>query len=444
MRHPEASLVSRQPGADAPPGATVGGLTNAVLAGRTTRGEGRPATNLVGGWPGFRGPNLSGISPTTVKLARAWGRTGPRVLWGVEVGEGYAGPAIRNGSVYLMDYDREKRQDALRCLSLADGREVWRFAYPVSVKRNHGMSRTVPAVTERSVVTIGPKCHVACVDAGSGELRWGLDMVRQFGATVPQWYAGQCPLIDGDKVILAPSGDCLMMAVDLATGKILWRSPNPRAWKMTHTSITPMEFDGKRMYLYSASDGVAGVAAADGQTLFESDIWTVPNAACASPVVVGTDRIFFSGGYGAGCLMAQLKLVDGKITMNPLWRLKPTEFGSTQHTPILYRDHLYGIRPDGQFACLDLNGKIVWKSGAADRFGALGRSPYLLANGLYYILSEEGRLVLAEATSSGYRQLSAAQILGHETDGPLVMAAGRLFCRDLTTLVCLDATGGKR
>ena len=116
-----------------------------------------------------------------------------------------------------MDYDRDKKQDALRCLSLADGREIWRYAYPVSVKRNHGMSRTVPAVTDKLVVAMGPKCHVVCLDPATGELRWGLDLVRQYGTTVPPWYAGQCPLIDNGAVILAPGGKAaLLLACDAA------------------------------------------------------------------------------------------------------------------------------------------------------------------------------------------------------------------------------------
>ena len=40
--------------------------------------------------------------------------------------------------------------------SLKDGSEIWRFAYPVPVKRNHGMSRTLPAVTDEYIVSIGP------------------------------------------------------------------------------------------------------------------------------------------------------------------------------------------------------------------------------------------------------------------------------------------------
>ena len=35
--------------------------------------------------------------------------------------EGHAGAAIHRGRVYLIDYDRDKKLDAIRCLSLDDG-----------------------------------------------------------------------------------------------------------------------------------------------------------------------------------------------------------------------------------------------------------------------------------------------------------------------------------
>ena len=86
------------------------------------------------------------------------------------------------------------------------------FAYTMPVKRNHGMTRTIPAVADKFVVAMDPKCHVLCLDAATGELRWGLNLVREFGATIPPWYAGQCPLIDGKAVILAPGGHDALLA----------------------------------------------------------------------------------------------------------------------------------------------------------------------------------------------------------------------------------------
>ena len=43
------------------------------------------------------------------------------MLWSIELGEGHAGAAVRDGRVYVLDYDRQAEADVLRCLSLADG-----------------------------------------------------------------------------------------------------------------------------------------------------------------------------------------------------------------------------------------------------------------------------------------------------------------------------------
>ena len=70
----------------------------------------------------------------------------------------------------------------------------------------------------------------------SGKARWLIDLVLDHGATVPPWYAGQCPLIDAttDRLIVAPGGKALLMAIDYHTGKVVWESPNPHGWTMTH------------------------------------------------------------------------------------------------------------------------------------------------------------------------------------------------------------------
>jgi outer membrane protein assembly factor BamB len=212
-REPSRPLPLRVPGTDARPDGAGSGAGNPVLQGQRVLGLPAPAPELPGDWPQFRGPERDGMARDGVRLARQWEATGPRRLWETAVGEGYAGPVVRAGRVYLMDYLRDQQQDALRCLSLTDGGELWRYAYPMSVKRNHGMSRTVPAISSNLVVAMGPKCHVVCADALNGELRWGLDLVQDYGTTVPPWYAGQCPLIDQGKVILAPGGpEALLLA----------------------------------------------------------------------------------------------------------------------------------------------------------------------------------------------------------------------------------------
>jgi outer membrane protein assembly factor BamB len=353
------------------------------------------------------------------------------------VGEGYAGAAVLKGRVYLMDYDRDRKQDTLRCLSLADGKEIWRFGYPLSVKRNHGMSRTVPAVTDKFVVAMGPKCHVVCLDAVTGELKWGLDLVREFGATVPPWYTGQCPLIDNGVVVLAPGGrDALLLGVDLETGKVLWQTPNPRGWKMTHSSVMPIEFAGRRMYVYCGSGGAAGVSAKDGALLWDTTDWKISIATVPSPLPLDGGKVFLSGGYNAGSLMLQLKEENGKLAPQVAFKLAPEVFGATQHTPIYHDGHIFGVRPDGQFVCLDLSGKVVWTSGRGTQFG-LGS--FILANGVFFAMDDSGKLSLFEASAAKFNPLAQAQVLkGRESWGPMALAGNRLIVRDLTSVVCLD------
>jgi outer membrane protein assembly factor BamB len=364
------------------------------------------------------------------------------VFWSIELGEGHAGAAVRDGRVFVLDYDRNASADALRCFSLADGREIWRFSYPDAVKRNHGMSRTVPAVTDKFVVALGPKCHVSCLDPISGKAYWLIDLTRQFGATTPLWYAGQCPLIDRDRAILAPGGDALLIAMDCTTGRVVWKSPNPRGWTMTHSSIMPMEFAGRRMYVYCGKGGVAGVSADDGSILWDSTEWKISIATVPSPVILPEGKIFLSGGYNSGAMIMQLEEHGGKIGAKVLHKLGPAVFGSTQQTPIFFNGHLYGVREkDKQLICLDLDGRVVWSSGSTHRFGI---GPYMIADGLIFVLNDSGRLTLAEATPEAYRQLAQAQVLeGNDSWGPMAMAAGRLIVRDLTRMTCLDVSEKK-
>ncbi len=396
-------------------------------------------TAVTDSWPWFRGANFDNIYNGDIKLARKWPEGGPKELWSIDLGEGYAGAAVNNGCVYVIDYDQQKKADAIRCLSFADGSEIWRYSYPVKIKRNHGMSRTVPAVTDKHVIALGPMCHLTCLDAKTGEFKWMYNLVREFGTKVPLWYAGQCPFIVDGKVIIAPVGkDVLMMAIDCETGNVEWKTTNPNNWEMTHTSITPMEFAGKKMYVYSASGGITGVNAEDGSILWETNEWKL-KINVPSPLVVGDGLIFLCAGYGKGSMMLQLNNTEGNITVEPVFRLKPKVFGSEQHTPLFYGGKIYGMRTDWQMICMDLDGKTIWTSTSQHDFKKLG--PYMIAGDLMYIMDGSGKLTMAEATLTGYKQLDEAKVLdGIDSWGPMALVSGRLLVRDLKRMVCLDVS----
>ena len=105
--------------------------------------------------------------------------------------------------------------------------------------------------------------------------------VDEYKVEIPPWNAGQNPLLDGDRVVIATGGrqktgqpfegDTLAVAFDQATGKEVWRTPNPDRIFMSHASLMPAEIGGVKQYLYLHMKGVVGISAADGAIL-----WSAP------------------------------------------------------------------------------------------------------------------------------------------------------------------------
>ena len=219
LKTPPLVLTERVPGMDNRPKMVI--RSDSVIIGQFFDTLAEPDEIVSGDWPRFRGTDFDNISKDNTPLAESWDTSGPRIVWRTTLGEGYAGPAVHNGRVYVLDYNERKKADVLRCFSLSSGKELWRRWYYVELKRNHGYSRTIPAVTDKFVVTIGPRSHVMCVDPLSGKLLWSIDLEKEYGIpgrenrrVTPDFYSGQCPLIDNNIAVIAPGVKALMIGVD--------------------------------------------------------------------------------------------------------------------------------------------------------------------------------------------------------------------------------------
>jgi outer membrane protein assembly factor BamB len=444
--NPVQHLSTSLPGLDNRP-AFDSTAVDSVIIGEKFREYETYTSTLTGKWTRFRGADYDNIYKGPGKFIDKFDTLGPKILWQVELGEGHAAPVIYNGRVYLLDYDERKKNDALRCFSLETGKELWRRWYAVNVKRNHGMSRTVPAITDKYIVTIGPKCHVMCCDPITGKLIWGIDLVKEYKAEVPLWYTGQCPLIENDIVVLAPGGKALLIGVDCKTGKVVWQTPNPGGMKMSHSSVMPMNFEGKKMYVYAAIGGVCGISAEGtdrGKILWRINKFN-PSVMAPSPLVLPGGKIFLTAGYGAGAAMLQVVKTGTGFDAKVVQIYKPSEgLASEQQTPVFYKGFIFGILPKdagtarNQFVCYSPNDckKMLWTSSKTDRYG-LG--PYIIADGKFFILSDDGTLTIAKAQTSGFEFLDKAKIMdGQDAWGPMAIADGRLLLRDSKLLVCID------
>jgi outer membrane protein assembly factor BamB len=398
-------------------------------------------------WPRFRGADFDNISKSEIKLISEFPENGPKKLWSHTLGEGHGGAAIYKGLVYILDYDEDEKADMLRCFNLKSGEEIWRRWYKVRIKRNHGISRTVPAVTEDYILTIGPRCHVMCTKRENGDFLWGIDIEKEFNSESPLWYTGQCPLIYDNEAIIATGGDNLIIGVDIESGNINWKVPNKDSIKMSHSSIMPFDFNGTKMFVYAGIGAVVGISAENenkGELLWTEKQWN-HSVVAPSPLCMPDGKIFLSAGYGAGSMLLQLNENNGEFNTDVLYEYKPAKgLASEQQTPVFYKNKLFGILPKdaasfrNQLVCAEPDNpqKFAWTSGKTNRFG-LG--PYMIADDKIYFLDDDGTLFIAEASIHKFNELDRFKVLdGHDAWAPIAIANGYMVIRDSKTMICLD------
>jgi len=444
---PGTELTEHQPGADNRPAGTERKADDVVIGEFFMKYDEEEPPEMRGAWPGFRGDGKNNIcaTPHSIDIPKE----GFAELWSFETGEGHASPVIYMGRVYVLDYDEKLSSDALRCFNLLTGMELWRRWYRVPMKRNHGFSRTIPAVYDGRVVSIGPEGHVMCVDAVSGDICWTLDMKRQYGTEIPFWYTGQCPYITPDgQLVIAPAGtDVLLAGVDMLTGEVKWTTPNTIGLKMSHSSVMPMTLGGKPMLVYAGVGGVCGVSAESsdrGRLLWSASKWQ-PSVVAPSPLQLDDHRVFLVAGYGAGGALLQVDRNGNGWTATVKEQYKADKgLSSEQQTPILYHDMIITILPkDGggmrerlsMYSPANLHA-AVWNSAADERFG-LG--PYMVIGDKLFAFKETGELFVYKIGPRSMTLLHRQQVIDDGVDawGPMAYADGLLVVRDAHHVKCL-------
>jgi len=230
------------------------------------------------------------------------------------------------------------------------------------------------------------------------------------------------PLVFEDTVVVT-GGLCngpTVLAYCGSDGEPLWRAGSDKA---SYASPILTTLAGRHAVLSRNAASLTAHDPATGELLLNfpwtNDKW--PKA--AQPVVFEGNRVFLSAGYGAGCLLLEVKAdADGKLVATQLWRnlLMKTQFNSAA-----VRDgFLYGL-DDGLLACIEITtGERKWKDG---RYGS-GQT--LLVDDLLIIQSEPGALVLAEAKPGAFEELGRIPALSAKTWNHPTLAGRYLLVRN--------------
>lgn len=402
------------------------------------------ATSAIGAdWPQYLGPDRNAISKET-GLLRVWPAGGPKVLWTVQLGAGYGSAAIGEGKVYVLDRVGNDK-DVLRCLDLNTGADQWSYEYNAPGRVQHPGSRSTPAIDGIYIYTCGSFGDVYCFDKNTHKPVWNKNIWKDFdGGNVPRWAISQNPLIYGDLLIMASqTSKAGVVAYDKISGQLKWASPAlPGGVGYVSPAVVKIAGDDQVVMVTAGSRGGGGGAIVGMDPKTGKTLWTYNGWSCQIPVPnvteIGDGRLFITGGYRAGSAMIKIVKTGDSWTVTEVF--KTPDFGTHVHPAILYKDHLYGHcstneTKDGM-VCMDLNGKIKWKTDSSPLFDKGGM---LLADGLIFTVDgKEGILYLVEPSPEGFKPLAKAKLLdGPECWGPLSLTDGKLIIRDQEKMKCV-------
>lgn len=388
-------------------------------------------------WPQYLGPNRNAIS-TETGIKRSWPAEGPEVLWTSPLSEGFGGPAVSHGKVYVLDRIGSEK-DILRCLDLATGKEEWTFSYEAPGQVDRPGSRSVPTIEGKYIYTCGPFGHVHCINIETHKAVWTKNIWTDFGGgDVPRWGISQNPLIYGDFVILASQTQKAgIVAYNKLSGSVEWASSVlPGKPGYVSPALLRIE-DEDHLIMIPADAGVLGMDPQTGKVLWSYEGWQ-----CKIPVPnvteIGGGQIFITGGYRAGSVMIKVTKEQDKFVVKEVF--KTDEFGTHVHPAILYKEYLYGHCSTNEtrdgLVCMDLSGKIMWKTGRTPLFDKGG---FILVDGLFLSIDgNKGFLYLLEPDPTGFKELAKAKLLEPGTNwSPLALTDGKLLIRDQKQMKCV-------
>ncbi|MDX1565036.1 MAG: PQQ-binding-like beta-propeller repeat protein, partial [Phycisphaeraceae bacterium] len=366
------------------------------------------------------------------KISPVFPVTGPKVVWSMKLGSGYAGPAVRDGKVIV--FHRRDDRAVVECRNLADGRKRWSFDYPTDYVDGFNFDdgpRAVPAIDGRRVYTFGAEGMLHALNLADGEKLWSVDTRKKF-KTEKGYFGRVCsPWIENDRLLLNLGGQNNhgLVAIDAETGKVLWGSTNHPAGYASPVGAT---LNGRRYGLFFTRTGLVALDPADGKVDFirrwRSRMDASVNAACP---VVHDDQVFVSACYETGALMVKItpkgprKVWSGDSILD-----------SHYTTPIYHRGFLYGFHgrqeraPD--FRCVDWKtGQVRWKKNLG------GAGSVTAADDKLIVLTENGKLLIGPAGPDGFRPTAEAKILGSRIRAYPALSNGFFLARDEKKLVCL-------
>lgn len=396
-------------------------------------------------WTEFRGPARTGVSSET-GVPVAWSR-GEGVRWKAALpGPGNSSPVVVAGQVLVTCASDDGRRRGLYAFDRREGRPLWNqvveYDHEDPTHPTNPYCGSSPAADRQRVVVWHGSAGVHCYGPDGREL-WKRDL----GTFRHIWGYGSSPVLHGDRVFLncGPGPRQFVIALDAATGKILWQADEPGGdtgeeeqgkdatkplWVGSWSTPVLATVEGREQLIVALPHHVKGYDPASGAVLWQCDglgdlVYTDP--------LIREEICIVMGGFHGPAMGFRLG-GSGNITeKNRLWLNKsrnPQRIGSG----VITGEHVFVVNEIGLAQCLELKtGRELWKDRLAGKFW----SSLLLAEGRLYATNQEGTTYVFAPRGDELEILETNEI-GEHTNATLALSDGQVFQRTFEHLFCIE------
>jgi outer membrane protein assembly factor BamB len=321
-------------------------------------------------------------------------------------------------------------QETVFCFDASSGKVLWQHSYDSDLgdKFFEGGPTATPTVDGDAVYTLSRWGDLFCFENATGKIRWSKNVQKESGIRVPGWGFAGSPVISADLLLLNIGEGGL--AIEKATGKVVWSSANKDAG---YSTPVPFSRGQEPLAIFSSGKGFAAVGVKSGKETW-SVSWVTQYGVNAADPILKDDYLFVCSGYGKGAALWKL----GSAQPQLVWQNK--QMRNQMNPSVLLDGSLFGIDGDAgskaTLKCIDFKtGAVKWSE------TAIGSGALMAADGKLIVLSERGELIIAPASADGFKPVARAQVLGGKCWTVPVLANGKIYCRNAAgDLVCVDVS----
>jgi outer membrane protein assembly factor BamB len=376
-------------------------------------------------WNQFRGPARSGISNNNINQV-TWDGNNLEQVWKKQIGSAFSELVFDNGLIYTMisdTIDSKTGSEYVAAFKEDSGEFLWKSRVDSIYfdEDNWGDgSRATPTYDDNAIYSFSGHGKLSATDKKDGKLLWQVDFKKEFGSTTPRWGFASSPLLYDDQVIMEVGGteNRAFAGFEKATGKLIWSYGTGNA---SHDSPLLANIGGQDQVIF-----------ANGYTLYsftpEGDtIWTYKmpmGMLTAMPVLIDENKLFLSGVRNPAYFIVEIN--DNKPNQIMKGNTMKNDFSSSLYCD----DHIYGFNV-AMLRCISTD-----SSDAKWTKRGYGKGALIMADKILIILSDKGKLTLAEATPESFKELASIQALEGKSWTAPTINNGRIYVRNLTEMAC--------